>query len=127
RPERGRRRCGTEVACECIAHPERPREARAGTTGAENPDRRERHVRGHRADAMERMVRGRVAAREHEQLLQLCGELLCIERSPCRHCGAIGAGCPPDAEVDAVGMEGFEGVECGGEPEGCMVGEHDAA
>src|SRR5690606_8545105 len=55
RPERGRRRCGTEVACECIAHPERPREARAGTTGAENPDRRERHVRGHRADAMERM------------------------------------------------------------------------
>ena len=104
---------------------ERAGSLRAVVARAEHPHRGLVATTGHRGDL-------RVGAvEEHEEVAQLLREL--VDREACRAAAQrrgrhrIGAGCPPDSEIDAPGMQRLEHPELLGDDERRVVREHHAA
>jgi hypothetical protein len=77
------------------------------------------------------VVGGNATVQVSEQLLQVLAEVvdrkLAAIRLESEHRELVRAGCTPEAEVDAAGVEAAEHAEALGHPEGAVVGKHHAA
>ena len=85
----------------------------------------------HRGAGVQRVRVAHAAVEEAEQVEQLLGEVVDAEplrTASERHRGrAVGTGGAPDAEIDAVAVEGAEGAELLGDDQRGVIGEHHAA
>ena len=64
---------------EAVAHAHRSGERGSGAARGEHPDRRQRHTFWHDANGRERMVGGKLAARQREHLLDLIRKQFTVE------------------------------------------------
>ncbi len=106
-------------------------ELRAVSARSEQPDRRQRHVLGHRAYRAERMAFGEAAVLEQHQLLEALQEVVVaasVLASPQRVGGdGIGAGRAPEPQIDAPGKQRLQDLEALGDHERRVVRQHHAA
>ena len=113
------------------AHADLGGEFRAVVAGAEQPDRRQRRVVGHRHHIVVGMAGREIAGLPQRQFVQPLEEIVAlaaIEPAAQRiGGGAIGARRAAKAEIDAAGKQRLQHLEALGDHQRRMVGQHHAA
>ncbi len=118
--------CGREVGCESKGQSEHGGELCAEGAGAEEPH-------GNAASLARDGFHfgGRIFGAEIvDELDDVVGKLVDVAievASECLGCDLVGAGSATESEVDAAGIQCFEGAELFGDNEWRVIGEHDAA
>ncbi len=121
------RRRRAEVPGEAVAHAQGAGEPGGGAAGGQQPDGRQLHVVRNDADRPEGMVLREAAPGERQQLGDLSGELLRVERPHRLRGGRVAARGAAQSQIDPPGVQGLESMEGLGDPQRRVVGEHDAA
>jgi len=104
---------------------------RAVVAGAEQPDRRQRRVVGHRHHIVEGMVRRKIAGLPQDQFMQPLEKVIALAaiEPAAQRVGrrAIGAGRAAKPEIDAAGKQRLQHLEALGHHQRRMVRQHHAA
>ena len=117
----------------------REREAHADSGGelgavaarTEQPDRRQGHIRRHRVDVAERMVKRKAATFEQDQLLKALEKFIAFAGvlPPAQRIGGdlIGARRAAEPQIDAPGKQRLQHLEAFGDHQRRVIHQHHAA
>ena len=115
-----------EVGGECEREAELGGKTRAEIAGAEEGDGDVAVLAGERFDGLVGVAGAEVGAEFREKLREIVAGLAEVAAEGA-HGVEVTAGCAAQTEVDAAGVESFEGAELLGDDQRSVVGEHDAA
>ena len=122
---------GREMMREGEAHADLRGKLRRIIAGAEQPDRRQRRVVGHRHHVVVGMAGGEIAGLPQDQFLQPLQKIVAlaaIEPAAQRmRRRTVGAGRAAEAEIDAAGKQRLQHLEALGHHQRRVVGQHHAA